>query len=75
MSDPLTKISIMEKLSTASTMKMLYDEGIVKKKIQRYTAPTLDWRKFNIVTPIKNQGSCGSCYAFSSMAALESLLL
>merc|ERR1712217_1015650 len=36
------------------------------------TAKSIDWNAKGVLTPIKNQGQCGSCWAFSATEQLES---
>uniref|UniRef100_A0A1X7U635 Uncharacterized protein n=1 Tax=Amphimedon queenslandica TaxID=400682 RepID=A0A1X7U635_AMPQE len=34
----------------------------------------IDWRKRNVITPVRDQGSCGSCWAFSATSCLSAHL-
>lgn len=40
------------------------------RKLQS-AAPSINWRDTDFMTPVKSQGSCGSCWTFNATTVLE----
>ncbi len=57
-----------------------WQQSAPKASVQYFPPPSpvpayMDWRAMDGVTPVRDQGDCGSCWAFAAMGAVESSIL
>lgn len=54
-----------------SSFRKLESKSLSADEVSALPA-SIDWRDYGVVSPVKDQGHCGSCWAFAAVASIES---